>query len=134
MQRASIAFLAFVAFILVGYRMIGGDFSLLFHTALMWFVMITVSTVVAISLVFKTVEIRAALAVSDASAERVWAVAEKLSYLAGLVAALLGLAVTFRFLGQEAGNFGVKIGASMSGLVFGILQGVFFRLLRVRFE
>ena len=137
MLRAFVGLFTFLFFVLSGYWMAGGKVVSLLHPLPMFIVLVTFSVIGSLIAIFPISSIRQALQPGDdpekkAVAVRVWRHAEILSYLAGILGCLIGLSISALYLDQPINNIGVKFGASLLGIILGITQGIFFRLLRVR--
>jgi flagellar motor component MotA len=137
MLRAFVGFSTFLLFVLSGYRMAGGRMFALLQPLPMFIVLVTFSVIGSLLAIFPISTIRQALKPSDdpekkAMAIRIWRHAEILSYLAGILGCLLGFTISANFMDQPANDVAAHFAASLMGLVIGIVQGIFFRFLRIR--
>jgi flagellar motor component MotA len=137
MLRAIVALFTFLFFVLSGYRLAGGKMLALLHPLPMFIVLVTFSVIGSLLAIFPISSIRQSFQPSEdpekkALAIRVWRHAEILSYLAGILGCLLGFSISSNFMDQPANDIGAHFGASLMGLIFGIIQGIFFRFLRIR--
>jgi hypothetical protein len=140
MFRVCFAFLTLVAVLLIGYLWEGGIVVVLLHPLIPTLVLVTCSVALVLGVLFPAATLRRAvgdvalLSAPSPASLVVWRFAERASYLAGVVAMLLGLIITSRFMDQTGNLIGAKVGACFTALVVGLLQGLFASMLRARVE
>ncbi len=140
MIRSLVAFFVLSAVIGLAFLMEGGRVNVLLHPLIPTIVMISLSIGLAAFFLFsKEVRQRALKDLKEGQATTpasvaVWRLLERASYGAGVLALLLGLIITAGFLDQPPHIVGGKVGACLTMLAYGILQGMAMAMLRARVE
>lgn len=140
MVRSATAFLILCAVIGLAFLLEGGKPVVLFHPMVPTAVMISLSIGSAAFFLFpKEVRQRALRDLeggqpASPASVAVWRFLERASYGVGVLALLLGLIITAGFLDMPLQIVGGKVGACLTMLAYGVLQGMAMAMLRARVE
>jgi len=137
MHKALVAFGWVIACLLAGFLMEKGRVSVLLHPLIPLVIMVTLSVATALWALYPKAARMAARhpewgPAAARTGQAVWKAAERLSWVAGGLASLLGLFITAGYLNMPIDVVGRKVAASSMGIVVGLLQGAFCRMMLAR--